>query len=204
MANSSLKTIINARNTSFKITGNRTVSALFSSSNLNDDYFSLYVSGGSYQFYNAKYTDYYEEQGYVKTKDDVGWPHSIPYVPGAVIQMQVYAPSTKTYSVNVKLNGAFGYSDNSSTQANSFYRFRMDIDGNEIHDDGWKDGYEWPYNQNMKTNIVVPDDLSWIDFGSYNVELTKGIHIVLMRFGACHQNNQHAAIYINNMRVSLT
>ena len=54
MANSSLKKIINARSTSFKMTGNKTVSATFSSSNLGSDYFSLYVSGKS--FSNNAYT----------------------------------------------------------------------------------------------------------------------------------------------------
>lgn len=210
MANSSLKTIVNARSTSFKMTGNRTISASFSSSNLGNDYFWLYVAGGAYQTYRiCVYYNEDESPGdhggvYEKNQNDVGWPHSSPYVPGAVIQMQVVAPATRNYSVNVKLNCGFSFNDSSSSPANSFYRVRMDIDGRSIYDGGWKDGYGWPFNQNMIAVLQVPSSLRWCDFGTYNVYLTKGIHTVLMRFGACHQYNKHAAIAINNMRVSLS
>ena len=210
MANSSLKKIINARSTSFKMTGNKTVSTTFSSSDLGSDYFSLYVSGGSYQVYSVFifYNDLDEigEHGglYKKTPDEVGWPHSSPYVPGAAIQMQICAPTAKKYSINVKLNCVFGFNDNSSSPANSIYKFRIDVDGKSIHDDKWKNGDNWPYNQNMVANITVPNSLKWVDFGTYNVTLSKGLHTILMRFGACHRYNKHASIYINNMRVSLT
>ena len=118
--------------------------------------------------------------------------------------MQVCAPTAKKYSINVKLNCVFGFNDYSSSPANSIYKFRIDVDGNSIHDDEWKNGNNWPYNQNMVANITVPNSLKWVDFGTYNVTLSKGLHTILMRFGACHQFNKHASIYINNMRVSLT
>ena len=203
MANSNLKSIIKARSTSFKMNGNKTITASFSSSTLSD-YFYLYVSGGAYQCYNSIQYEDTDSSAVQRTKDQVGWPHSNPYTPGKVIQMQIFAPTTKNYSLNIKLNSAFSYNGSSSSPANSFYRFRIDVDSSSIYDGGWKDGNASPYNQNMIGAISVPSSLKWVDFGTHTVHLTKGIHTILMRFGACHQYNKHAAIAINNMRVSLT
>lgn len=204
MANSSVKTIINARNTSFKMTGNKTVSASFSSSSLGNDYFYLHIAGSSYQFYQA-YVDESSSSG--QTKDQAGWPKSNPYVPGAAIQMQILAPSAKTYSVNINLHCLFKYkgsTEDDSDPSYHYFRFRMDVDGSSIYDDGWKTGSSWPYNQNIR-HSTTEASLKWIDFGTRNVSLSKGLHTILMRFGACYPYSfLESEIYIDNMRVTLS
>lgn len=220
MADAGLKTINKSMGSSFTMNSDKAVTPSFSSSNLGGDAFYLYVAGGLYETYRYVYYDddsygnsYYDEPTeswvyippepiiYERTKDQVGWPHSNPYVPGPVVQMQVFAPETRTYSINLKLNSAYSFNSYDSGPENSFYRFRLDVDGTKIYDGQWQDGWGWPYNQNLQTSL---SPLKWVDFGSYDVHLTKGIHTVLLRMGACHQYNKHAAILADDVKITLS
>lgn len=204
MSDSLLKTINNSIQTSFRMDKSKNITTSFLPSDLGENAFYLYVAHGEYQTYRYEWTDddgtYYED---IRTKDQAGWPHSNPYTPGPAIQIQFFAQEEKNYSMNIKLHSAFSYAydDNSSGEQNSFYRFRLDVDDNMIYDGEWQDGTSWPYNQNMRTDL---DELTWVDFGTYEIYLTKGIHIALLRFGACHQYDKHAAILADDMMITLS
>ena len=216
MANSSVKTIINARSTSFKMTGNRTVSTSFSSSDLGSDYFWLNLAGDAYAHHTYWYVD--ESRWWVppnaNTCDAVGWPHSNPYTPGNAIKIIVNAPSTKTYSIRVSAHCAFletgpAY-DAYVPNGHSWYRWRIDVDSTKLYDTGWTNNHLAPFKGASSTSISVPSSLKWVDFGPFSLNLSKGEHTIYIKVGACyrkHTNSNYsigATIAINDVKVTLS
>jgi len=215
---SKLKKFNIALEKTFTMNSNKTIDTDFSSSALDDDdYFYLYVAHGSYDCseyyfvidsYDNGEHEVYRYDTSLDRFDKKGWPHSNPYTPGKICQQQFYIPEKGKYKIFVEVKAAFGYNGSSSDPRNSWYNYRIDLDDEKIKYSGWVNGYNQPFYGSMWSKGAWPNPIDdytrWLDFGTYTKTLTKGIHTILVRMGAAHIYNKHAAIAVNNMRLTLT
>lgn len=122
-----------------------------------------------------------------------------------------YSISTKigqpgTFKVAVGIKASFGYNGSHSSPANSHYRLKLRAKtsmGNIIfYDTGDVTGYSQPFYSNMRTN-ASPSNTTWINLGTFDVELPTGSVTFEALISMYQVNNKHCYTAMNGMQLNL-